>query len=54
MHALYGWWCPWCQAWKTRDDIRQVERDEVCLEVCAQCGTVVEDRRFTPPDEPSC
>jgi hypothetical protein len=54
MHSLYGWWCPGCHAWKTRDDIRQVARDGICLEECVQCGSIVEDRRFTTFDKPSC
>jgi hypothetical protein len=53
MHFLYGWWCPECQAWKTRDDIRQAAQDEACPEVCAECGSVVEDRRCTAPDDPA-
>jgi Zn ribbon nucleic-acid-binding protein len=53
MHFLYGWWCPGCQAWKTRDDIRPAEQDEVCLDVCTECGSVVEDRRFLAPDDPA-
>jgi hypothetical protein len=51
MHFLYGWWCPGCQAWQTRDDIRHVERAEGSLDVCIHCGSLVEDRRFTAPDD---
>jgi hypothetical protein len=29
MDRVYGWWCPACQVWLTRNDVRQTERDEV-------------------------
>jgi lipopolysaccharide biosynthesis regulator YciM len=25
MPVFYGWWCPGCQAWKTREDVRTPE-----------------------------
>jgi hypothetical protein len=53
MDRVYGWWCSGCQVWLTRTEVRQTEQDEVCLEVCAQCGGVVEDRRFTDTDRSS-
>jgi uncharacterized Zn finger protein len=50
--AAQGWWCPSCARWKTQDEVRQAERDEVCVEVCTTCGTIAEDRRAETNEPP--
>ena len=50
--ANQGWWCPTCTRWKAQEEIRQKVVDEVCCEVCRECGTVCEDRRHESHDVP--
>lgn len=44
--------CPKCGV-TPHWDAGQEERDEVCLHVCRQCGSVVEDRHTKPEAKPS-